>query len=500
MQLSPTQARVLGLELGRNQFAQSTSCGYVVEQLANHRFDLATLLGNDQWDAETIFRSKPDGGNRPGWHGTPVAVATRSIWWDALEEAYWTYASTFDENPCFWRLLQHGINFSDRLVPLGQAIAKRQRAMYSAATDHGRWVVVVDLRHFFRDLRPQQVYRILGPDGLNLPESLLSWICSDLDPNVGLAQSSLVSDLIVRLILIPLDRFLRKNDLPSYRLTDDVYCLAADFTEAKQRLRLIVGFFETFGLTVNRQKVHIEPPSRFRWAALGLIWGNIPIERYDEDSLEVEFDLVGFQNGYGGEFKDLVKRAALLRRVNWPLLYLAHHAPAGDNACPYLRNLTLSQMVLIDPDRVSLDARALVNRFPASISGVLSGQTKWQNGVAATCFESVPERVSLEDDQMAVVLNAPEKTKVMLIQRWLSRDGVLHRGIRNRLFETLSPDDESLSLAVESMPVRPWLDEACSFIELCLRVDSRYSRHAMAKFINSEKNLGLAAEILAARS
>jgi len=497
MNITQTQASVLSYELRRNVFARSKAMGCVVEALADDPPVLGSLLDIDDLEGEMVFRSKSDGTNRPGWHGTPRLVAARTSMVQGLEDAYFEKANAFDNNPCFWIVIRNDVDFGVRRVPMSEAIASRKEALDTLARENGRFLAAIDLRHFFRDVTPDHAFRILGSEGVGISPTLVDAVCVDIERNHGLMQSSYISDLIARLLLTPLDQYCADRGLPVVRFQDDVYVLGNDEIQAGLRSLGIQKFIvEELGFSVNQGKTCVEPESRFAWGRWGTVWAGLPIEEYDRELNREKLDAYFTGGGYPGRSSYRFDPSLLADSgVDWRTIYRTHHGPNGTGLSHATRRLTLAAMGVLDPRVVEEDATLLVARNASDIPSILGGLDE-PDGAAAKCFHAVPTRASSEDDRLQAIEGCVGTGSTQLVNDWRRQsDGILLRAARQGILAVLPPEDESLLTASSFMTRDIWADGIAAILKLAAMVPGRASRTMRDVLVGFEPKFGIIAEV-----
>jgi hypothetical protein len=430
-------------------------------------FNLVTRLLklDDLSSSEVLYLSKPDGGNRPIWHAPPITVAHRAALISGLEDAYFTWAAEFDWCPCCWIVLRQGTDpFADRLVTISQAALRRRAILQILHDSSGPYTGTIDIRHFYRDITPRQVDILLSE--LGLPPTLTEQICGSLC-EIGLPQSSSISDLIARLLLTHLDRFLQDRNIPAVRFADDIWLVGWDDQEVQARSQMVLSHLSMLGFKVNQQKTNVEPPTRRRWLSRGIAWGKLPIEEYDSDSIDADGPDA---SGYGGSRFSGVPNTG----VDWDGIYNCHHGPKGDRLTPGLRRLTLNAIAKHDIRILERDAYDLVRSFPCEAPRIIS---LVEPDLAFGCWTQLPDRASLESDQLLSLESSP-LGKHVLSRVWTREGGPVNRAVRQGFLDSMPRTEEFVERGTGIVSRQPWLDELASAIGLLNGVPGRVTRVA----------------------
>ena len=443
-------------ELKSNNFAPACALASVIQKLCNDPDSLDLLLSTDAIEIERLLAAKHDGGNRPAWHPSPSQLNDWARYYEPLVEAYVEHAAMHDRSRVFWRILNPE-SHAPYIVDSQLCWKWRKEAIIRASQDFGPWVAAIDLRHFFRDVNAQQIYDILGPNGLALDPALVDSICAFVARyELGLPQTSLISDIIARLLLTPFDNLMHSFGFRSIRWQDDILLFGATTDEAQAALNFACSFLEDeFKFNVNRAKVSIEPPSRIDWVAQGINWGSIPVESYQ---LNPSAELEEVAATYG-------QTSSQFRRTRSPLdcrtLFLGEYTSNGAFRCePGFRHAsrTVGQE---HPELIIECASGIVAEHPSAGPALIRCVAE-HSDISSSVFSALPSRASFEQDCLHAIEASSENQICRMARTMIEFGAIEHRSTRQALIELLPRTPDGVAIALTLNSSLPWVDESAA--------------------------------------
>ncbi len=483
-------------DLRRNSFARTSSFGNTIAKWQPNEGELRRLIPERHNEWEIINRTKHDRSYRPGCHFSPRAQWAWSRFGPEIEEWYWRKASIFDRTQVYAALLLQKSDY--RRAEFGQIRDPREYRHFLAATQgralaSGEWVGKLDIHQFYRWVNPIHILDLLGRGGLGMPPILIDKVSSYVDDyRLGLPQGSIVSDLIARLLLTPLDQRVRDSGLPCIRFVDDFYVFGHDRRQAFDRLCELRDLIEDQGFQVNGKKWEVIPPNRQKWTRAGITWGPIKIEDYEIGDYDPSgSEIVG--RGY-----DAYTSGGGLDRggIDWISLYRDEFSPGKANRSDHGRRRTLLEVAKVDRTVIVADVRALVRDNSNSIGYILRALGTENRAAAWDAYVEIPDHIAKEDDRLTALEGTKADFRSAMALRFLRADPS-QRATRQYLYDSMPRTDEALQVAASSFPNYAWVDEQIAFARLLDESGGKVARALKSALLKNHPNLR---EMPAARS
>lgn len=424
----------------------------------------------DGSDTEQVFRAKFDLDNRPGCHFTLKKLREWSEFAEPLLEAYSQHVSPFDGKTVYWRV------FDDQLLSqLGQPDYKHfikwrnlwKTEIRKCAKAFGGWIGTLDFRSFYLSVSPKTLWHCLGRSGLGIDPDLIAAVSAYVEHyGLGLPQSSFTSDIVSRLILGPCDRAWADASKPVIRWQDDVCVFGSCREEVQEQQLEIIQDIRSWGFSVKESKTNIEPPSRIEWIANGIVWGEVPIERYQQEFISASRSIAG---GEGYCCHPAPDADQTIPALNVETLYEQELAPGKHCRSESGMRVGLQSAAREMPDRIWHDCAELITRNVTFALPMVKGMKKRKDEFSLKCIQLCPERSSIEDDRLQIA-ESTHCCQAKLARYLLEGEGISGRAQRQGAIARLSKNEQNLALASNQLSRNPWVDEVAAFADLATAI------------------------------
>lgn len=331
---------------------------------------------------------------------------------------------------------------------------------------------------------------MLGRRGLGLESGLVDNLC--IYPGSycrGIPQGPPLSDLLARLILTVFDRFAQDIRLPYSRFSDDILLFGESKKQLDQRLDQVARFLVDIGFVPNPRKIAIEPPGRINWVKQLIFWGDVPIEEYQSDYLEVSDALTPRLSGD----EEGNRAKAWTNQVDWIQIYLDESSPGRPARSESGHKRTLYEIGRRYPDLIKSDCKALVQDRANNIRSIFAGlnsESETAIHVAGTAYQAVKRSKSTKDDHIHIARKAPRRQSQDMARRTLVHENPL-RSTKQGMIDLLERSELAILTAMEHRSRSPWIDEHAALALILGETGGMSAKVARASLLSSYPEVGL---------